>query len=250
MRIRLLPAMLAVLALQGLGACENGSPVDTSLPTTVAVVDGNGQKVLAGDPLPAPLRVRVTDGDGQPMAGAPVQWWATAGTFSAAETVTDASGIASVTWIMRTTPNSAPLGAQRATGTVAGAGSAEFSGYSGRGITVGSVSITAPEVNVASGPATVTVSVRATDDISDVFEGAFRFTSPSGASTAFPRLTLASGTGIDGVWQGTVEIPQGAEPGLWKLQVTLRSHRYTVTWFSETLQGQGLAHGVTVRADP
>lgn len=248
MRTRSLMVMLSVLALPALGACEgSGTPVEAAGPARVAVVDGNAQEVLSGNPLPEPLRVRVTDEDGQPLAGVSVRWWATGGTFSADETVTDASGVAAVTWIMRKDANTAPLGKQRATATVEGVAPAEFSGYSAWGITVESVAFSTSEVDVASGPATVTVSVRATSDIGNLLEGGFRFIRPSGEAAPSGRFTLASGTGKDGIWQGTMPVPQGAEPGTWKLEFTLRSDHTGMSWFWENMSFKGMPYGFTVK---
>ncbi|HXV90004.1 MAG TPA: Ig-like domain-containing protein, partial [Gemmatimonadales bacterium] len=68
-------------------------------PTTLDSVSGGGQAGPPGVPLPAPFVVRVRDGLGDPFAGATVTWAVTGGTgtLSATTTVTDASGLASVT---------------------------------------------------------------------------------------------------------------------------------------------------------
>ena len=68
-------------------------------PTTLDSVSGGGQAGPPGVPLAVPFVVRVRDGLGDPFAGATVTWAVTGGTgtLSATTTVTDASGLASVT---------------------------------------------------------------------------------------------------------------------------------------------------------
>lgn len=58
--------------------------------------DGNDQQGLAASALPAPLRVRVTDADAQPVAGVTVTWSVVTGggTVSPASSVTDSTGVA------------------------------------------------------------------------------------------------------------------------------------------------------------
>ncbi len=65
-----------------LGACKGGSsptepvrgPGLASLQRQLTLVSGDGQRGPAGEALAQPLVVRVTDGSGQPLAGASV-WW-------------------------------------------------------------------------------------------------------------------------------------------------------------------------------
>lgn len=68
----------------------------TAGPTTITLVSGNGQSAVAGVALGAALVVKVTDSNGLPVAGIPVQWLVTAGGGSllAASSLTNASGLA------------------------------------------------------------------------------------------------------------------------------------------------------------
>ncbi len=67
------------------------------VPTTIALVSGDHQSASVGAQLAAPLRVKVTDGNGNPVENVPVTWTPTGGSVGATSTGTDASGIAEVT---------------------------------------------------------------------------------------------------------------------------------------------------------
>ncbi|MDZ7267057.1 MAG: Ig-like domain-containing protein [candidate division KSB1 bacterium] len=77
----------------------------------LAIAGGNRQQGLAGEPLANPLRVRVLDSQGNPIKDHPVRFRSSGianGTFSTtglADTtvVTNANGIAEVTWILGST---------------------------------------------------------------------------------------------------------------------------------------------------
>lgn len=76
-------------------------------PNAVSIADGNNQTVEAGKALPKPLKVKVVDADGQVMKDIEVLWSIKSGngTLSAAKSVTDAQGIAQVTWNMNQNPS-------------------------------------------------------------------------------------------------------------------------------------------------
>jgi Big-like domain-containing protein len=70
----------------------------SDLPTKIELVSGDHQSASVGGQLPAPLRVKVTDANGNPVENVAVTWTAiTGGTVGASSTGTDASGIAEVT---------------------------------------------------------------------------------------------------------------------------------------------------------
>ena len=74
-------------------------------------------------------------------------------------------------------------------------------------------------VNVSNGTGTVPVTIHITDDISGFNYGWVYFQSPSGKQTFnlyIPTLQL-TGTHNDGVWSGSVTVPQYSEPGAWKI---------------------------------
>jgi uncharacterized protein with beta-barrel porin domain len=63
---------------------------------SLTVVSGNGQTLAAGV-ASAPMEVELTDAGGLPVAGATINWSASAGTLASATSVTNAAGIASNT---------------------------------------------------------------------------------------------------------------------------------------------------------
>jgi hypothetical protein len=77
----------------------------SDVPTKIEMVDGDHQSASVGAQLPAPLRVKVTDGNGNPVENVAVTWTAnTGGSVGATSTGTDASGIAVVTRTLGTVP--------------------------------------------------------------------------------------------------------------------------------------------------
>jgi hypothetical protein len=75
------------------------------VPTTIALLSGNGQTGVAGTNLPSPLRVRVTDANGNPVENVSVTWDpAGGGSVSSTTTGTNAQGIAEVTRTLGTAP--------------------------------------------------------------------------------------------------------------------------------------------------
>jgi hypothetical protein len=66
----------------------------------ISLVSGNGQEAPVGTPLPDSLVVRVTDAFGNPVGGAVVQWSASAGSVSPAQTPTRSNGLAAARRIL------------------------------------------------------------------------------------------------------------------------------------------------------
>src|SRR5918999_1381172 len=85
------------LYLLGLIACGNDSNVQPPVPTTIELVDGDGQSGAIGTQLADPLSVKVTDEDGDPVPGIVVTWAVVSGSGAVAPTTasSDVSGIAS-----------------------------------------------------------------------------------------------------------------------------------------------------------
>ncbi len=89
---------LAVLQL----SCGDASA--PPVPTDIVVEGGDGQEAVVATALPAPLVVRVTDGEGRPISGVVVAWSTSAagGSFAPASSETDAQGRASTVWTLGT----------------------------------------------------------------------------------------------------------------------------------------------------
>ncbi|HEV7387446.1 MAG TPA: Ig-like domain-containing protein, partial [Gemmatimonadaceae bacterium] len=103
-------------------ACGDSSGPGTTGPANVILVSGDAQpSPEVGTQLPIPLTIRVADAQGRGLSGITVAWSAGAGTLSAASSVTDAGGNASVQWTLGNT-----AGNQTATATVSGLKPATF----------------------------------------------------------------------------------------------------------------------------
>lgn len=78
----------------GFGGGNPGGPGGTG---KLSVLDGNGQIVFSNSPTPKPMRVKVVDGNGNPVQTATVTWTLLngGGTLTLTDTLTDADGIAS-----------------------------------------------------------------------------------------------------------------------------------------------------------
>jgi hypothetical protein len=70
------------------------------------------------------------------------------------------------------------------------------------------------QVDTRTAPATVTTTLSATELSSGVTSALVKFKSPSGALLS-ANLSLVSGTNLNGVWQGSLVLPQGSETGVW-----------------------------------
>lgn len=87
------------------------------------------------------------------------------------------------------------------------------------------ISFTPVFVDVTSGAQTVTVTSTVTDDLSGTTLCGVRFVSPSGRQSEplfFTGLPRISGTTLNGVYRGTVTMPQFSETGVWKLYVFMQ----------------------------
>jgi hypothetical protein len=96
-------------------------------------------------------------------------------------------------------------------------------------------------VDVTNGPATVTVTLQATDDLSGVTYANVGWTSPDGKSFVGSSMGLSSGTNLNGTWTAKVTVPQFVEPGTWNLAdvYILDNAGNSVTYYQSDLQALG-----------
>ena len=95
MRIVIAPAIAVLLAC---GAEDRQAPTTAGLVIEKAPeASGDAQVGVAGEPLPADLRARVTR-DGKPVEGLTVYWTTMQGTMDPPEAVTDADGVSASRW--------------------------------------------------------------------------------------------------------------------------------------------------------
>ena len=89
----------------GLPSVPFSATATADVPTTIAPLSGDGQTGAVGTPLAAPLRVRITDSNGNPVENVTVTWAADGGgSVSSTTTGSDAQGIAQVTRTLGATP--------------------------------------------------------------------------------------------------------------------------------------------------
>ena len=97
-------AVASIFVLAAVGGCGGGDHIVAPVPSILAIASGNNQRVTPGSALPEALEVSVTNSDGDGIAGVIVNWVVTAGegTLSAAKSITDSDGRASVDWTLGT----------------------------------------------------------------------------------------------------------------------------------------------------
>lgn len=229
-RVRIDRVLIGLLMAVGDTACGNpAGPADG--PAVVTIVSGDGQEAVTangsqtftgnGGP-PDSLRVRVTNSAGDPVQGALVTWMTRAGSVSPSTSLTDSAGMASARWSWYA-PQAGYVapGVYTATAFLAGVDSATFTGYARVGVALRDLRISPDTVTVSSGPSTVIVTLRATDDRTafGLDYTSVTFASPPGAPPTgwLQALTRVSGTSADGVWQGSVAVPEGTHPGDWQI---------------------------------
>ena len=124
---------------QGTNTLDVTATANAGPPSSVTTVSGNQQVGVAGQPLPQPLVVRITDQFGNAIAAVAVQWQVSSncGSVSPAQSATDASGLAQTTWTI---------------GTVAA--------HCGGGVDAGVGGITARFTSVITGTTPATISAR------------------------------------------------------------------------------------------
>jgi len=117
--VRRLPALLLLMLLASCGGEELVLP-EEGVPSSIVIVDGNGQSATIGTALPEPVIVRVLDVQGRPVQGQQVTFTVMigGGAIDPATRTTDANGEASSSWTLGPAAGSQQLQA-RATGGAA-----------------------------------------------------------------------------------------------------------------------------------
>jgi hypothetical protein len=95
----------ALIAAAACGGSDGGTKGgDNSAPAAISISGGNSQTGMAGSALAAPLAARVTNAQGNPVSGKPVNFTVTRGLGTVASTTvnTDNNGIAQTAWTLGT----------------------------------------------------------------------------------------------------------------------------------------------------
>lgn len=136
--------LTAGFGLMATAGCKDSTPAELTQPAKIVLVSGDNQSAN-GAVLPLPLVVQVTDPRSQPVAGVTITWMTTdaGATLSAASSITDNDGKASVTWTLGTTGGRQTVTAA----TPAIAGAAVVFQANGGGVLSGGVTVqSAPPV--------------------------------------------------------------------------------------------------------
>ncbi len=89
----------------GLSPVSFAATASADVPSKLAVVSGDNQSAVVGQPLPDPLAVKVTDANDNPVPNVSVSWTASGGgSVSSGTSATDANGLAVITRILGATP--------------------------------------------------------------------------------------------------------------------------------------------------
>ena len=80
-----------------------------------------------------------------------------------------------------------------------------------------SLTFTPTSIDVSSGPANVTFSLHVTDNLSGASSVRVFLANPGRTVTVLGILVRTAGTPQDGMWTGTVQVPQFATAGTWQL---------------------------------
>jgi hypothetical protein len=110
-----LMALLTAAAVMQMNACGDASGPKVGPPATVLRVSGDGQTAEVGTKLANPLVINVADAQGRNVAGVTIAWSVASGTLSASSSLTDADGIATISWTLGSV-----AGTQQATATATG----------------------------------------------------------------------------------------------------------------------------------
>jgi hypothetical protein len=104
MKMALVKLALATgVGMATLAACGSANDgYDPSVPTSIELVSGSGQSADAGSPVNDLLTIKTLNFVGDPIEGVEVQWFVNSGggIVSSTTSVTDANGLAQVSWVL------------------------------------------------------------------------------------------------------------------------------------------------------
>jgi hypothetical protein len=109
---RILAGAGLALSLMFTAACDDDDPVVPPVPTELNISNGNNQSI-ATNTASEPLMVTLLDQNDDPLAGRTVTWTIVTGdgTLSAGTSVTDAQGVATVTFTSNLTTGTVTVSA-------------------------------------------------------------------------------------------------------------------------------------------
>ena len=180
-----------------------GSPYTSTVvaagASTIVINDGNNQTGTVNSVLPADPSVKVTDPNGNPVAGIAVTFAVTSGggSITGANQVTNAAGVARVgSWQLGTAAGTNTLTATApgltgspvtitATGTPAGVSASQSS-----------LNLSASDITASNGASAVTVTVTARDAFGNLVSGVSVTLSATGSGNSISQPGLTDGSGV------------------------------------------------------
>ncbi|MBW8366870.1 MAG: hypothetical protein K0M70_03310 [Arenimonas sp.] len=204
-------------------------------PPSLALVAGDGQVGLSGQPGSTPLQVQLLNGDSQPLAGQTVSWMVVSGsaTLNAPVSVTDGAGNASVGFTYGTTPGPVVIRASAFANAVSVTANAQ-------GLPPGSIGSAGGDGQTGN-PGDVLplpLVVQLVDPAPDLSGVPVTFTVLSGSATLAPSLVLTDGSG-----QASTIVTLGLTPGPVVIQATAPGG--VVTQFNANVAGTLVVTGIT-----
>jgi len=195
------------LALLSITACSSDSTSPTPVLTTISIASGGAQNAVVGSALASPIVAKVTDQSGNPISGIIVTFTpsASAGSVSAAQVTTDATGTASVTWTLGTTAGTDSMSVTAGALTPATVVASAAPGAPAAMTIVAGNNQSAPIDSTLS----TTLQVKVTDQYGNVIPNAVVSWSDDSGGMFSTTSTLTDANGI-----ATVQYTLGSTPGI------------------------------------
>jgi adhesin/invasin len=219
------------------GSVTFSATAEAGSPASVVVASGNNQTGTVGQALDNPLEVRVTDSQNNPLSGVTVTWTPASGAGSASPPTsqTNASGIASTSWTLGSSP-----GAQSLDASVSGVTPVTFNATAEAGAP-DAVTITGgnDQTGTVGQALDNPLEVRVTDSQNNPLSGVtVTWTPASGAGSASPPTSQTNASGI-----ASTSWTLGSSPGAQSLDASVSG--VTPVTFSATAEA-GAPDAVTI----
>ncbi|MES2124412.1 MAG: Ig-like domain-containing protein [Gemmatimonadota bacterium] len=220
-RRRLPAAALLVAAALTLGACSDDS-TGANVAANVTIASGSSQSGIVGAALAAPLVVKVTDEDGDPVSGATVSFTTSSnGTLGSSTATTDAQGMAQTTFVL-----GPAAGSQTVTASVNGVSTPVTFSFTAMVSTASAISIVGG--NNQSGAVGTPLAAALVVKVSDLLGNGVADATVNWSTTAGTLGSTTTTTNASGQAQTTLTLP--ATAGTATVTATLAGTSTTATF--------------------
>lgn len=209
--MRFLRYLTLPLALAAAVSCDGGGTDPVRQPATITRIAGEGQTATVGSTLPANLSVRVSDAEGNAVAGSAVSFVVTPGSGAVGSTLvtTTSEGVAQTTWTLGTAAGPQQLEARVTNGETGQTLTTTFSATARAGAPA-TLQKTGGDAQTGAGGSVLPtqLAVRVVDQFGNPVPGvAVTFTPAAGSGAVNPTSAV---TGTDGVARTTWTLGGGA----------------------------------------